>query len=135
MVPFLTAALAAPLISIDEPVRTGATARDDFAVVIGIEDYFALPDVPYAQADAAAWSDFFVYTRGIPSTHVARVVGQPSREHLLATLEGAGQTGPSGTVFVVFAGHGAAHLATGAPMIMPAETPMDPAGFAVRGSW
>ncbi len=131
MLAMLAAALAAPHSSIEVPVRTGATAPEDHAVVIGIEDYFALPDVPYAEADAGAWSDFFVYTRGVPSAQVTRVVGQPSRERILAALEAAGHS--TGTVFVVFAGHGAAHFATGTPMIMPAETPTDPVGFAARG--
>jgi len=119
--------------SIDQPVRTGATAPDDFAVVIGIEDYAFLPDVPYALSDASAWADYLLYTRGVPSSRVVRLVGQPSRAQIRGVLEEAGEAGPDSTVFVVFAGHGAAHSATGEPMLMPAETPSDPAGFAASG--
>jgi hypothetical protein len=125
-------ALAGPA-PLAEPVRTGAHAPDDFAVVVGIEDYYALPDVPHALADARAWEDWLVYTRGVPSARVERHIGQPSREALLRGLDAAAAaTGPGGTVFVVFAGHGAADLATGEPVLLPAETPPDPDGFRGR---
>ena len=46
-------ALAAPdLPTVDTPVATGATAPLDYAVVIGIEDYFALPKVDFGELRA-----------------------------------------------------------------------------------
>jgi len=128
----LTLALASPP-SIDEPVRTGASAPGDFAVVIGIEDYAFLPDVPHALADARAWADFLLYTRGVPSARVVRLLGQPSGAQIRGALEKASETGPEGTVFVVFAGHGAAHSGTGEAMLMPVETPNDAEGFVASG--
>jgi hypothetical protein len=44
----------AALPSVDEPETTGDRHPSDAAVVIGIEDYFALNDVPYADRDATA---------------------------------------------------------------------------------
>ena len=59
-----------------EPLR----APDDAAVVIGIEDYAFLPDVPFAERDAQAVSDLLVYTIGVPADRV-RVLSGPLRWH------------------------------------------------------
>ena len=34
---------------VDQPLHTEATAPNDAAVVVGIEEYFKLPGVPYAR--------------------------------------------------------------------------------------
>ena len=40
--------------TVDVPLRSGASSPRDAAVVIGIEDYAFLPDVPHAASDANA---------------------------------------------------------------------------------
>ncbi|MEQ1568628.1 MAG: hypothetical protein ABMA64_23520 [Myxococcota bacterium] len=120
--------------SIDEPVRTAVRSTGDSAVIVGIEDYFVLPDVPYAERDASAFYDFAVYTRGIPPERVSRLVGPVSRERLVAAIDEAGaRTGPEGTVFVYFAGHGAASPSTGERMVLGADAQADLATFEARG--
>lgn len=119
---------------LDTPLRTGLRAMDDFAVVVGVEDYAILPDVPHARRDATVMADLMRYTRGIPASRLIELVN-PSRARLLASLQEAGErTGPDGRVWIYFAGHGAAHPDRGgAPMIMPRETPDDVLGFVSSG--
>ncbi len=68
MLLWTSAAFAIP--DLDEPARTGARASSDSAVIVGLEDYFVLPDVPYAKRDATVMYETLVYTRGIPSDRV-----------------------------------------------------------------
>jgi uncharacterized caspase-like protein len=102
-------AFAAPP-SIDTPLRTGQTSPADAAVVIGIEHYPLLGrDVPYAEADAQAVANTFVYTRGIPLGRVLTLTENPTREDILAGVRDLGQqVHGGGTLFIYFAGHGAA---------------------------
>ncbi|MEQ1564479.1 MAG: DUF4476 domain-containing protein [Myxococcota bacterium] len=119
--------------SIDEPVKTGVSAAADAAVVVGIEDYFVLSDVPYASRDADAFYDFAVYTRGIPSDRVTLLTGPVSREKLVSALGAAGKsTRSGGTVFVYFAGHGAASPATGERLLIGADAQADLETFEAR---
>lgn len=101
--------LAAPP-SIDTPLRTGAKSPGDAAVVIGIERYPLLGrDVPFAEADARVVADSFTYTRGIPLGRILLLTGETTREDIVAAVKDLGaQVGAGGTLFVYFAGHGAA---------------------------
>jgi hypothetical protein len=102
-------------------------------VVIGIEDYLRVPDVPFARADAATMADVFVYSRGIPLERVRLLTKEVSRETMLAAVEDAGKrTGPHGIVWIYFSGHGAASPDDGARMVLGDDTPTDPVAFAAR---
>lgn len=126
----LTALAALP--DVDTPLKTGADAPHDAAVVAGIEDYYELPDVPFAERDAQAFADYLLYTRGVPSDRVARVA-KANREKLLAAVELAGRAaGPEGTVWVYFAGHGAASPTTGERMVLGIDVQPDLATFGAR---
>jgi len=119
---------------IDAPLRTGARAPDDAAVVIGVEDYVFLPDVPYADRDAQAMEDLFIYTMGIPYDRVRRLSGDASREAVLkAVNQTAEQVGPKGTLWVYFAGHGAASPSTGERLLLGVDTMADADSFNARG--
>lgn len=63
-----------------EPLRTGARAPADAAVVIGIENYPFVSDVPHARRDAQAMYNFLVYTRGVPADRVRMFDRGASRE-------------------------------------------------------
>lgn len=124
---------AAALPELDQPHRTGASNLADAAVVVGIEDYFVLPDVPYAVRDAQVFYDFALYTRGIPSDRVTLLTGPVSLEQLTAALQAAGRsTHAGGTVFVYFAGHGAASPSTGERVLLAADAQPDLATFQAR---
>lgn len=124
---------AAGLPSIDDALRTGATATADTAVVIGVEDYAFVQDVPYAQRDANAFYDFLVYTRGVPSSQVRLLDNGASKEQIEAAISTAGtEVGAGGTVWVYFAGHGAADPSTGERVLLGDDVKQDPTAFVSR---
>ena len=143
MLPFLPAlcalalsppALAGGLPDIDAPLKTGAASAADTAVVVGIEDYAFAPDVPFARRDASAFYDLLVYTRGVPASRVRMLTNGASKEQILAAVTEAGKTvGAGGTVWVYFAGHGAAHSSTGERMLLGDDVRADPVAFDARG--
>jgi len=114
------------------PSPTGAHAAADAAVIVGIEDYAFLPDVPYAKRDAQAFADFLLYTRGIPSSHIARVATANREKILHAAHTAAEQAGAEGTVWLYFAGHGGASPTTGERMLMGIDVQPDLDTFAAR---
>ncbi len=127
----LTSALAAP--DIDEPLRTGARSPHDAAVVIGIEQYFALPPVPYADRDAELMEDLFVYTMGVPFDRVQRLGKEASKEQILAAVEEAAKlVGSAGTLWLYYAGHGAASPSTGERLLLGVDTMAHAASFEAR---
>lgn len=127
-------AVPADLPSIDKPLKTGLSAKSDAAVVIGVEDYPFLSAAPYAERDAQAMYDFLVYTRGIPSSRVALLVGGNSRTKIVDAVRAAGAgAGPGATVWVYFAGHGTASPSTSQRLVLPANTTADEEGFDEAG--
>jgi hypothetical protein len=128
------AANAGTLPDIDVPLKTGARAEKDAAVVVGIEDYLRIPDVPYAQRDAKAMYDFLVYTRGVPASRVRLLDAGASREQIADAVRQAGvSVAAGGTVWVYFAGHGAADPSTGERLLLGDDVRSDPAAFSARG--
>jgi len=127
------AAAVAALPSIDAPHKTGQRVSGEAAVVIGLEDYFLLPDVPYARRDAEAFYDFLVYTRGVPAARVQLLDGNPVKEQILAAVDqAAAEAGAGGTVWVYFAGHGAASPTTSERVLLGADVQADLAVFDAR---
>ena len=61
----LSLALTAPISQAAPDIltehKTGVRAPEDVAVVVGIEDYPFLPDVPYAKRDAEAFYCYLIY--------------------------------------------------------------------------
>jgi formylglycine-generating enzyme required for sulfatase activity len=94
---------------IDAPLRTGASAPNDAAVVIGNEDYAYIGDVPFAGADADAMRAFLLYTRGVPQSRVQVLDNASPLEMEKAVEQAASEVGRGGTLWVYYAGHGAAH--------------------------
>lgn len=117
---------------VDGRLPTGARHPQDAAVVIGLEDYAFVPDVPHARRDAEAFSMFLTYTRGVPADRI-RTVTAGSVETLRQALAEAGQrTHAGGTVWVYFAGHGAASIATGERVLLGDDVRPDPVAFDAR---
>ncbi len=104
-----SALAAEPLPSIDTAVKTSSMAPLDAAVVIGVEDYWKLPRVPYALADAEAFYTWAVYTRGVPIQRIERLDNNPSAADIVAAVKRAGAaTAAGGTIWLYFSGHGMA---------------------------
>lgn len=124
------AALAAPP-SIDKPLRSGVSAPNDAAVVVGIESYPFLPDVSHAYRDAEVVHSALVYTVGIPPDRVALLKGGNREQISAAVRRAADSVGEGGTLWVYFAGHGAAD-ASGAPILVGDDARRDPEVFGAR---
>lgn len=129
----LAAAAAWALPDLDEPLRSGASAASDAAVVVGIEDYLVAPDVPHAARDARAVYDFLVYTRGIPTGRVRLLDQGASREHIESAVRELGASvGAGGTLWFYFAGHGATSPKTSERLLVGDDARPDPAMLAAR---
>lgn len=130
----LLASLAMALPPVDSPLRLSGSGSADAAVVIGIEDYAFLPDVPFAERDAWAVSATLSASVGVPRGKVHVLVDNPSREQMLAAVtEAADSIGDDGTVWVYFAGHGAADPASGERILLGVDAQAERDAFASRG--
>jgi len=130
---FLATAAGGELPGLDAPVRGSSPAPADAAVIVGVEDYAFIDDVPYASADAQAVYDLLLYTRGIPPQNLHLLQGA-SREQVVNHLEQAvGQVGPGGRLWFYFAGHGAASTQDGQRMLLGDDVRPDPSVFDSRG--
>ena len=79
----------------------------DAAVVVAIEDYAFLPDVPGARANGRAWAAWLKRTRGVPRVRTL-TDAQATREAVSSAItEARRQRRAGGVVWVVFIGHGA----------------------------
>ena len=124
------AAPASGMPGLDEPARTGQRASTDAAVVIGVEDYTDVPDVPYARRDAQAFDDFVRYTRGIPDDRVTLLRDARSYEIERAVKDAGARVGPGGRVWVYFAGHGAMDPNGSRRLLLGRDASTDPDAFA-----
>jgi len=111
---------------IDTPLRTEAKAPNDAAVVIGNETYTNIADVPYAGADADAFRAFLLYTRGVPQSQVQVLDNASPREMERAVEDAAAEVGAGGTLWVFYAGHGAAHPETKERVLLGSYAKLDP---------
>jgi hypothetical protein len=106
---------------VDSPSRRGAERPDDFALVIGIDEYQTVPKADYGVRDAKA------VRRNLEA------LGIPARN--IISLEGSAATGnklksyleewlplnvkPSSTLWVYYSGHGAPDPKTGEAFLVP----------------
>jgi hypothetical protein len=120
---------AAPLPQLT-PARTGATAPKDGALIIGIEDYMDLADVPYAERDAQAFYDFLVYTRGVSPDRIEKLTN-PSKEKI-EKAAGRIAAEPGGIAWVYYAGHGAASTTVKELVLLGRDTPLDVEVYETR---
>ena len=115
--------------SIDAPLRTGATTPGA-AVIVGIEDYAFLPDVPFANRDADTMANVITYTMGIAPERVTHL-RTANREQLLSAMQNAQAAAAGGPVYVYFAGHGAT-APDGALMLVGDDAKAEAAVFTAR---
>lgn len=107
MFPLLSVALAGPWPAID--VVPGPAHPHDAAVVVGIESYLLVDEVPGARSNAEDWYRWLVKGRGLSpaKVHLLRDT-EASRERIEAQVaRAAEEAGEDGTLWVVFIGHGA----------------------------
>ncbi len=119
-------ALAGMLPDVNDPVRTGQKASNDAAVVISIEKYPLLDEsakIPYAHRDGDGMANFLLYTRGVPQAKMHRLQDKSAtREQIEDAIEGALKEASGGTLWIYFAGHGAAASDQG-QLLLGVDTP------------
>lgn len=106
----ISTALAGPWPELEPFERGHSFDRDDYAVIVGVTDYYRLPDVPRAADTGRAWQRWFL-AQGMPASHVTVLENEfATRESILRTAREAGeQTSREGQVWMVYVGHGAPH--------------------------
>ncbi len=89
------------------PASSSRHGRQDAAVLIAIEDYARLPDIPGARTNLDDWTRWLTTSRGVPVSRVHRLVdSRATTARMAAAMDAAaGQVGPEGTLWVVFIGH------------------------------
>ncbi len=126
-----------------EPEGIDATVgRSDAALIVGIENYAFLPDIPGAGKNADDWERWMMH-RGVPLPNLHVLVDRlnsggdavvATREEILnSARKAASAVGPEGTLWVVFIGHGAPALDKEDVLLLGADTSRSAAGFKARG--
>lgn len=93
---------------LSRPAPLVGGGEHDAGVVVGIESYGFVPPVPGAEANAKAWYDYLTRTRGATPANVKLLLGvDATREEMLEAVQSAaGKTGPRGSLWFIFVGHG-----------------------------
>lgn len=94
---------------ISAPVSVEKIGANDAAVLVGIEDYIFVADIPGATRNLKDWTTYLSDSRGVPLEHVHVLMNaQGTREGILAATKTAAQeVKPGGTLWFVYIGHGA----------------------------
>lgn len=88
-----------------EPV---ADASADVAVIVAIEDYAFLPDVPGAIQNANDWENYFRKSRGMKEVYTLTDKAATAEEIERFLAQAVDNANKDGSVWFVFIGHGAA---------------------------
>jgi hypothetical protein len=103
------------------PVRRAPLRKDDFAVVVGIEGYKALPPATYAENDATSISRELIEI-GVPEENIIVLSNaQASLSDLTKYVEGwlPKKVTAHSRVYFYFSGHGTPNVGDGTPYLMP----------------
>ncbi|MBN2798673.1 MAG: caspase family protein [Deltaproteobacteria bacterium] len=94
---------------LDGDISRGTGGAHDAALIIGVEDYAFIPDVPGARANADDWYLWLTRGRGVPAAHVTLLRDAEATAEKMRRFAGetADQVERGGTVWLVFVGHGA----------------------------
>ncbi|MEL6348391.1 MAG: SUMF1/EgtB/PvdO family nonheme iron enzyme [Myxococcota bacterium] len=81
----------------------------DAGVIVAIEDYSLVGDIPGARDNGLDWYSYLTEGRGISARRVKLLINQQAvREEIVAAVSAAAeQVQPGGTLWFVFIGHGA----------------------------
>ena len=124
---------AADLPDLHHPLRTDAEAPHDAAILIGIEEYAFLPDVPYALRDVQMFEQFLIHTRGVPSDRVDILDATTTCEKMEAAVQAAAaRVEPGGTLWVYFSGHGAASSVDDRHLLLAMDALAETESFETR---
>ena len=108
---------------VDIPSYAKAENPDNFAVIVGVEKYAALPEAQFAERDAAAVRAH-LRAMGYPERNIHFLSGQEaSRAGLVKNLETwlPNVAAENSTVFFYYSGHGAPDLKSGQAYLVPVD--------------
>lgn len=114
-------ALAAEFPPLDDAPSSRPRRPNDFAVVVGIENYRSIPKADYGEADAKR-ARGYLEALGVPPQNIILLTGQSaSRADLAKYLEEwlPANTTPESRVYFYYSGHGAPDPATGSAYLVP----------------
>ncbi len=106
---------------IDAPSRRGAERSDDFALVIGVEEYQTLPKAEFGARDAKTVR-LHLEALGFPSRNIISLTGsEATGSKLRSYLEEwlPLNVKETSTLFVYYSGHGAPDVKTGDAYLVP----------------
>lgn len=112
---------AEPLEDVEAAPKRRAARPDDYALVIGIEDYQSIPKADYGVRDAEAVRRY-VQALGVPARNVIALEGPAATgSKLKSYLEEwlPLNVKPDSTLYVYYSGHGAPDPATGEAYLVP----------------
>jgi len=111
-----------------------ATGAADSAVIVGIEDYAYLDDIPGAEENARDWYRYLTSERGIPPERVRLLLSSDGVDHrIVGSLREMVETSdPDGIFWFVFIGHGAPSLDAGEGLLVGADADRTADGVLFR---
>lgn len=103
------AAIAAPLWPDLSEAPSSGDGTADAAVIVAIEDYAIVGDIPGARQNGLDWYTYLTEGRGIPASRVRLLVDNEGVKESIedALLASRDAVQPDGTLWVIFIGHGA----------------------------
>jgi hypothetical protein len=110
-----------PVSDVDSPSRRGAERPDDFALVIGIEEYQNVPKADYGVRDAATVKRH-LEALGFPARNIITLTGQEATASKLKSYLEEWlplNVKESSTLFFYYSGHGAPDIKTGDAYLVP----------------
>jgi hypothetical protein len=119
----------------EAPPAKGNPAMRDAAVVIAIEDYSFVDDIPGARANAQDWVQFLAKSQGVPEQNIYLSWNfEATKENILADIDKATrQVAPGGRLWFVFIGHGAPNRSGNDAWLVGADAQRSPESLAQRG--
>lgn len=127
------AAFAQTWPALTSPPQVTQTGANDVAVIVAIEDYAFLPDIPNAARNAAEWETFL--RRGLGVANVLTLTNQEAvREQILDFAARASDAATeTSTVWFIFVGHGGPAPNGEDGLLIGADGQQNVASMAARG--
>lgn len=116
-----------------QATRQTGGGEKDAALIIGVEDYIFLPDVPGATANADAWETWLLQSRKVPFVVTLRN-SEATKARILSNVRAAAtEVKKGGTLWLIYIGHGAPSRDGRDGLLLGADTQPDIDSLADRG--
>lgn len=119
---------------VDVSTRQKGARPDDYALIVGVENYRSLPSADYSEHDAEIFRDYAISILGVPKENVILLSGTQARlADMTKYLEEwlPRNSSPASRLYFYFSGHGAPDPVKGASYLIPWDG--DPAFLASSG--